>query len=118
MPDIWNAREIRADGKVAASGAAQFMPFAALRGLADSLERKSEARVAQERHELTEDEAQELSRRLLSAEVGDLVSAEVYRDGRYWQVQGCLTRVALIDREIRIEGQRICIDDLRWMDEL
>lgn len=94
-----------------ADRAAQFMPFAALRGYYDLLRTKE--RVPEPRHELTEEEARELSAVAREVRRGDVVCAVYYDGDAYVERTGCVARIDLILRTITIVDATIPLDDLR-----
>lgn len=96
--------------------AAQFAPFAALRGH-DELVR-ARLRVAEPRHELTEEEAEALSRAVTRLSRGSLVAVTHYDGGTYVTTTGAVTRLDLTFRRLWVGGVRICFDDMREMEVL
>ena len=99
-----------------AERAAQFMPFAALRGYYELL--SEQKRVREPRHELTEEEAQSLSRVLASVRRGELVRAVHYDRDAYITTTGCVSRIDLVARELRVIKTVIKLDDLRSLEVL
>ncbi len=75
---------LTANGAVRANRAAQFMPFAALTGYYE-LVRKQEITVEQKR-ELTEEKALELSQKLEGLKRGDLVRVTYYDTYGSWSI--------------------------------
>lgn len=101
----------RADGRRRASRAAQFMPFAALTGYYD-LVRKQEL-IVEPRHELTDEEAEALSRAIVQTKKGDLVRVTYYdRDG-YLERCGIVTGVEMAYRRLHLGSLTIAFDDMR-----
>lgn len=102
--------ERRADGRPRASRAAQFMPFAALIGYYD-LVREQEI-VTEPRHELTEEEAEELSRAILQTRRGDLIRLTYYDRGGYKTRAGVVEAIDPVRRSLRLGQQAIAFDDI------
>ena len=99
-----------------ADHAAQFMPFAALSGYYDLV--RDRERVVEPRHELTEEEAERLSRSIAELRRGDLVRVTHYRDGAYDTREGVVTRVDLAAREVTVVRTRISLDDVWRVERL
>ncbi|MGI6230519.1 MAG: hypothetical protein ACOYJL_06375 [Tractidigestivibacter sp.] len=114
----FDQRAIRSDGHAAASDAAQFAPFAALRGLSELLDERTQDNQAEPRHSLTEEEAAAMSETVLSLRRGDVVRCQVYDGRRYVAVLGTVTRIDLVEREIRIDDRPVRLDDLRWIERV
>ncbi len=111
----WDPRAVRADGKPAAPSAAQYQPFAALKGLDALYRQKVLATTWEPRHVLTDDEAEELSWVVPSLRVGDGVLASVYdaTHGRYVDVNGTVSLIDLTGGSLWVDGRRIALNDLR-----
>lgn len=105
-----------ASGRERAPRAAQFAPFAALRGYYELVLEKE--RVAEPRHELTEEEARELSRTMARVRRGQIVRAVWYDRDAYDELTGCVARVDLAGRELVVIKTRIAFDDLRDLEIL
>lgn len=100
----------RADGRPRASRAAQFMPFAALTGYYD-LVRKQE-RIVEPRHELTEEEGDELSRAIMQVRRGDLVRITYYDRGGYRTRAGVVRAIEPERRRLYLGDSTIPFDDI------
>ena len=90
--------------------AKQFMPFAALKGLPESIAKKE--RITVQRRELSECMAEELNRKFLLLERGKMVTVTYYLQGEYVKMTGL---VALIDsnyRILRVVDTKIHFDDI------
>ena len=90
--------------------AKQFMPFAALDGLTQTLARlnpEQDARIC-----LGEDAQIELDRRLHALYEGGEVCAVFYRSGQYRTLTGTLEKIDLNARALFVAGTRIPIDEL------
>ena len=93
-----------------AERARQFMPFAALRGF-EALIAQQE-RIYTPRRELSEEEAQRLSRRLSCLERGMVIRAVYYDRDAYVTLEGALSEVDEVFRFLRVIKTRIPFDDL------
>ena len=90
--------------------AKQFMPFAALKGLPETLAKKEKQIV--QRKELSECMAEELNNKFLLLEKGKMVTVTYYLENEYVKMTGL---VALIDnnyRILRIVDTKIHFDDV------
>ena len=111
VPERERARpERRADGRPRAARAAQFMPFAALTGYYDLV--REQERVIEPRHELTEEEAEELSRAILQTRRGDLVRLTYYDRGSYRTRAGVVEAIEPERRRLRLGTDTIAFDDI------
>lgn len=90
--------------------AKQFAPFGALKGLPEALAKME--RVVVLKAELSEDKAEELNRRLLQIEKGDMVTAVYYSDGEYVKVTGKVARMNFSERFLQIVDTKIRFEDL------
>ncbi|MBM6776086.1 YolD-like family protein [Collinsella tanakaei] len=100
----------RADGRPRASRAAQFMPFAALTGYYDLV--REQERIVEPRHELTEEEADELSRTIMQVRRGDLVRITYYDRGGYKTRAGVVNAIEPERRRLRLGTDTIPFDDI------
>ena len=99
-----------ANGKRRADRARQFMPFAALRGYYDLIRRQE--RVREPKHELTEEEAERLSQKLVHVRRGDLVRIRHYDGDAYVWTEGMVSRIDLDLRFVAVVKRRIPFDDI------
>jgi len=90
--------------------AKQFMPFSALKGLAEELEKAEKVLCAPK--ELLDDEVEELNRRIADIEVGSMVEVEYYHFGEYVTVLGRVKKLDKISRIIRVEDTDIKISNI------
>lgn len=97
-----------------ADRARQFMPFAALRGYRDLI--RACERVPEPRHELTEEEALGLSRRVAALERGDMVRVVRYDGDAYAEVTGMVSCVDACSRVLTVVKTRIPFDDIRAIE--
>ena len=94
-----------------ADRARQFMPFAALTGYYDLVEAR--ARTAQPFHELTEDEAAVLSRRMAAVRKGSMVDITYYDRDAYVHRQGVVSRIDEVERALWVVKERVSFDMIR-----
>lgn len=111
LEDGSELERLTASGRPRADRAAQFMPFAALRGYYELVEERK--RVVEERHELTEEEAEALSRTVAEVRRGQIVRVTYYDRDAYTTMTGCVARIDLIGRELQVVKTRIALDDIR-----
>lgn len=97
-------------GQAGAGRAAQFMPFAALTGYYELA--RAQERVAEPRHEPTEEEALELSRTVMRVRPGDLIRITFYREDGYMTRAGTVVAVEPAMRWLRLDGLTIPFDDI------
>ena len=90
--------------------ARQFMPFAALRGFEELI--KQQTREATPRRELSEEEAERLSKKLLRIEKGSVVRVTYYDEDSYLSVEGMVSELDLVLRFLCVVKKRIPLDDI------
>ena len=90
--------------------AAQFAPFAALRGFEEEIARRREKKCP--RRELAEGEIERLSGILASLSLGDTVSVCYYKTDRYLTVCGLLTAIDPIAHTLTVVREVIPFCDL------
>lgn len=100
----------RADGRPRASRAAQFMPFAALTGYYDLV--REQERIVEPRHELTDEEGEELSRAIMQMRRGDLVRITYYDRGGYKTRAGVIRAIEPERRRLYLGDDMIPFDDI------
>ena len=100
-----------ASGRTRADRAAQFMPFAALRGYYELV--RQQQRVREPRHELTDEEAEALSRTVSQLHRGQVVRVVHYNRDAYETLTGCVARIDLVSRELMVVKTPIRLDDIR-----
>lgn len=105
-----NRGALRADGRPRASRAAQFMPFAALTGYYDLV--REQERIVEPRHELTEEEGEELSRAIMQVRRGDLVRITYYDRGGYMTRAGIIRAIEPERRRLYLGDSMIPFDDI------
>lgn len=93
-----------------ADRAKQFMPFSALKGYDEALNRK--AHVSQARMILAEDAQTELDEKLRRLRPGDEVTALYYSGGEYVSLRGHLRRIDPIGCCLLMDGTKISFENL------
>lgn len=88
--------------------AKQFMPFDALKGLRAALAEKE--RMIVEKRELSEEQKEELDRKLKQIEKQDIITVEFFDKGEYVKVTGVVSGLDLSGRVIKIVNQKIPFD--------
>ena len=92
--------------------AKQFAPFDALTGLRRALELKRRELGLIEKYELSEDAVKALDEKLTALRRGDRVSVRYFLEGEYVTVSGAVTKIDKLERFIRLDGEKIYIDDI------
>ena len=78
------------------------MPFDALKGLQDAL-REKEVEYEQKK-ELAEEKLIELQNEFNKIEIGNMVKIRSYRNNRYIDILGVITKIDYIKKKIQIDG--------------
>lgn len=110
-PSRSSAPRCTASGRPRADRAAQFMPFAALRGYYELV--RQQERVKEPRHELTDEEAATLSSTISQLRRGQMVRVTYYDCDAYTTLTGCVARIDLVQRELTVVRTVIALDDIR-----
>ena len=95
-----------------ADRAKQFMPFAAVKGLEEALERKRREMLWQERKSLSEEMQEALNEAICALKKGDFRSLTVYRAGEYLRFSGKLEKIDRMGNCLFVSGERIAFEDL------
>lgn len=90
--------------------AKQFMPFAAIKGLAEALEQKE--KIIVDRIELTEDMAEELDWSMRGLKTGMLVTVVYFCNGEYLKKTGVVSRIDRASRVLYIVETKIGFEEL------
>lgn len=90
--------------------AKQFMPFSALKGYPEELEKKE--RVLMPQAEFCEEYQEELDRKLRQIQRGDVIGVTFYRNNAYHNLTGTVEKVDAMARVLLIEGTKIPFDRL------
>ena len=92
--------------------AKQFMPFAAVTGLTQALERKERELMRIEKKEPTEERARKINQCLNDMEKGDDAAVTYFAQGEYLTVSGAVETVDRTERVLTVGGVKILFDDL------
>ena len=92
--------------------AKQFMPFKAVLGLDEALERKRLELGIVEKRELSEEELAALDEKFKSITVGDTVMVTYFTEEGYKSPCDRVNEIDLHNREIKLGDKRICFDDI------
>ena len=92
--------------------AKQFLPFDAMKGLKEALEKKEKEKMRTEKRELSEEDAEDLSRRLSKLERGMGISVLFYKNGYYLEKRGKIEEFNAVYRYMKLGGERIFFDDI------
>lgn len=90
--------------------AKQFAPFAALTGYYDII--NDVEKVYDRRRELSEEQLEELSRKVTALKKGDMARLTVYNEGCYEKISGIVTNSDFFNRTITIVKRKILLDDV------
>ena len=90
------------------------MPFDSLKGLREAYAERE--RVVVEKKDLSEDEAQELSRKFNEITRGILVRVVYFEKGDYIETSGMVSEIDTDKRTITIVQEKIRIDDIISID--
>ncbi len=104
------------NGKLRANRAAQFSPFASLRGYYDVV-RKQE-RVEEPRREHTEEDIARISSVLSTLRKGDVVRVVHYKQGAYLTTCGAITEIVPEYQTLRIIKQTLHFEDIYEIEKL
>ena len=91
-----------------------FVPFDPLRGFRAALAERE--RVSVPEADLTEEDARDLSGRLSRLSRGSMVAVTFYDDGAYRRVEGCVSRIDLVARELVVVDTRVPLDAVRRIE--
>lgn len=96
-----------------------FLPFAAVKGLDEALERKREERLMEDRIILSEDGEKEVDAVLNEIKKGDTVRVTFYDSGRYRILEGKILRKDEKEGCIILENSPvICFSDIRSIERV
>lgn len=90
--------------------AKQFMPFDALKGLREALLEME--RIIVSKRELSEEQKDEIDKKLRRIQKQDIVMAEYFQNGEYVQVTSVVSNIDKTNRILEIENVRIPFDDI------
>ena len=98
--------------------AKQFLPFDAMKGLKEAMEKQEELLSRVEKTELGEEDAEHLSLALSQVERGDAVRVTVFLGGHYCTLTGTVTRLDPVRRLLTIGDLKLPLDDLTSLEIL
>ena len=98
--------------------AKQFLPFDAMKGLKEAMEKQEELLSRVEKTELGEEDAECLSLALSQVERGDAVRVTVFLGGHYRTLAGTVTRLDPVRRLLTLDDRKLPFDDLTALEIL
>ena len=90
--------------------AKQFMPFAALKGYPEALQKKE--KIVVPKVELSEDYQEELNRILLQVKVNDMITVTYFQKDEYLKVTGMVSKIDKSASFLQIVHTKIPLDDI------
>lgn len=90
--------------------AKQFMPFAALKGYPEALQKKE--KIVVPKVEVSEEYAEVLDRKLRSVKKNDIITVIYYSNHEYLKKTGMVSRIDETARVLKIVNTKICFDDI------
>lgn len=90
--------------------AKQFMPFAALKGYPEALQKKE--KIVVPKVELSEDYQEELNRILLQVKVNDMITVTYFLKDEYLKITGMVSKIDKSARFLQIVHTKIPLDDI------
>lgn len=90
--------------------AKQFMPFDALKGFREALAEKE--RIIVPKRDLSEEQKEELNRKLIQVKRHDMITVEYFHHGEYVQVTGLVARIDESSRILKVVNTSILFDDI------
>ena len=92
--------------------AAQFLPFDALKGLSEELQKRIERRTKISRIELSEEQQEIVSDELSKVQRGNRIRLNFYMDGHYVDLEGIVEKTDSIYQYLVIGQQKIYYRDI------
>lgn len=90
--------------------AKQFMPFAALKGYPEALEKKE--KIVVPKVEVSEEYAQMLDQKLRKVTKNDIITVVYFSDGEYLKKTGMVSRIDETARILKVVNTKILFDDI------
>ena len=90
--------------------AKQFMPFAALKGYPEALQKKE--KIVVPKVEVSEEYAEVLDRKLRNVKKNDIITVIYYSNHEYLKKTGMVSRIDETSRVLKIVNTRINFDDI------
>lgn len=117
MQRLWNEIDRLEDIKVGnrpkmsrEDRAKQFMPFAALKGYPEALQKKE--KIVVPKVEVSEEYAEVLDRKLRNVKKNDIITVIYYSNHEYLKKTGMVSRIDETARVLKIVNTRIHFDDI------
>lgn len=96
--------------------AKQFLPFAAVKGLTEALEKKEKALQLVEKVELSDERSNELNQKIAQLTKGDIISITYYNHGEYIQVTGTFLGIDKVYKFVLLDLLEIDFGDILFID--
>ena len=93
-----------------ADRARQFLPFDALKGYKEAIMAKRKVVIAKK--ELSEDDAETLSRKLLAVKIGMMIKVIYFHEDEYVAIEGMVSKIKFEERVLMIVKTKINFDDI------
>ena len=90
--------------------AKQFKPFDALKGFREAVAEKE--RIIVPKRDLSEEQKEELDRKLRQLRKEDIITVEYFQDREYVRITGMVTRIDAASRTLEIVNTRIAFADI------
>ena len=90
--------------------AKQFMPFAALKGYPEALQKKE--KIVVPKVEFSEEYAEILDRKLRNVKKNDIITVIYYSNHEYLKKTGMVSRIDETARVLKVVNTKICFDDI------
>ena len=117
MQRLWNEIDRLEDIKVGnrpkmsrEDRAKQFMPFAALKGYPEALQKKE--KIVVPKVEVSEEYAEVLDRKLRNVKKNDIITVIYYSNHEYLKKTGMVSRIDETSRVLKIVNTKINFDDI------
>ena len=92
--------------------AKQFLPFDAMKGLKEALDRQEKRLLRTEKRERSEEDAEELSQSLAKCKNGDRIKMTFYQNGFYVEIIGKIEEFNSVYKYMKIGDQKVFFDDV------
>lgn len=99
-----------------ADRAKQFLPFDALKGFREALREKE--RILVSKHELAEEDWEDLNRRLRQVKKRDVVKVKYFHEGEYHEITGSVLKIEETQEVICVEETCIRFGDIAQINNL
>lgn len=92
--------------------AKQFMPFDAMKGLKEALLKREEQHSRVEKRDLSDDEAEELSRTISKLVPRMIIEIECYKSCHDIIIRGAIEKIDIVYKYLIVNKEKIFFDDL------